>query len=187
MAPHKDYSSHLEYQRAYNAKRASKDKEYRTLRKDHINALRRLRKKRWRMAGKPPTPQRPKRKTYVPPPWYGRENTRRWRAKNPEWAKQNNRKAWLRRRARLAAASIGNEQTILGFVNSVRTKKYVRCYYCQTKTAGKTCHIDHIVPLSKGGRHSIDNLCVSCPGCNLSKHNRLLRDYIKLGQQLLSL
>ena len=34
----------------------------------------------------------------------------------------------------------------------------------------KDYHIDHIMPLSKGGRHTISNLVVSCPTCNLQKN-----------------
>ena len=45
------------------------------------------------------------------------------------------------------------------------------CSYC-----GCDCidnyHIDHIEPLSTGGGHSIDNLTIACPTCNLSKNNK---------------
>lgn len=30
-------------------------------------------------------------------------------------------------------------------------------------------HVDHIIPISKGGLHEISNLCISCPPCNLKK------------------
>jgi 5-methylcytosine-specific restriction endonuclease McrA len=33
-------------------------------------------------------------------------------------------------------------------------------------------HIDHFHPLSKGGKHSIDNLVASCAKCNLSKGSK---------------
>jgi len=31
-------------------------------------------------------------------------------------------------------------------------------------------HIDHVVPISKGGPHSITNVILCCPECNLKKH-----------------
>jgi 5-methylcytosine-specific restriction endonuclease McrA len=34
---------------------------------------------------------------------------------------------------------------------------------------GRVFHIDHVVPLSAGGRHSLDNLVLACAPCNLSK------------------
>ena len=34
-------------------------------------------------------------------------------------------------------------------------------------------HYDHIVPLCRGGSHSMDNMRILCAGCNLRKHTRL--------------
>jgi len=44
------------------------------------------------------------------------------------------------------------------------------CYWCGVSLKGKKVHIDHYVPLSKGGEHTLSNLVVSCASCNLSKH-----------------
>ena len=47
-----------------------------------------------------------------------------------------------------------------------------KCYYCSIEldftTKGKT-HLDHYIPLSKGGTHSISNVVWSCDKCNLQK------------------
>ena len=45
------------------------------------------------------------------------------------------------------------------------------CEYCQTaqETSGAQMHIEHIIPLSKGGRSEEDNLCYSCALCNSFK------------------
>jgi 5-methylcytosine-specific restriction endonuclease McrA len=45
------------------------------------------------------------------------------------------------------------------------------CVYCQKNPHQ---HLDHIIPLSKGGAHSIKNLAPSCAKCNLSKASKLL-------------
>jgi len=45
-----------------------------------------------------------------------------------------------------------------------------KCYYC----GGKYEQIDHIVPLSKGGAHSLDNLAPACAKCNRNKSAKLL-------------
>jgi 5-methylcytosine-specific restriction endonuclease McrA len=33
-------------------------------------------------------------------------------------------------------------------------------------------HADHIVPYSKGGRSTLDNLAITCPLCNLRKRDK---------------
>jgi hypothetical protein len=38
---------------------------------------------------------------------------------------------------------------------------------------GGTFHIEHIVPVSKGGPSDSQNLALACPACNLHKSNRL--------------
>ena len=51
----------------------------------------------------------------------------------------------------------------------------VRCWYCGKPM--QKWHIDHRVPLSRGGSNAPGNLCLACPECNLSKHNKLPTEY----------
>lgn len=50
-----------------------------------------------------------------------------------------------------------------------------RCYLCdEVLEQGRgTIHMDHVVPLSRGGTHTLDNLRPTCPTCNWTKQNRL--------------
>lgn len=43
-----------------------------------------------------------------------------------------------------------------------------RCHYCG-RTWGTRLHKDHMMPISRGGSDSIDNLAPACSACNLSK------------------
>lgn len=43
----------------------------------------------------------------------------------------------------------------------------LRCWYCGK--AMTDYHVDHFIPLAKGGTSSVDNLRLACPACNLSK------------------
>ncbi len=47
------------------------------------------------------------------------------------------------------------------------------CYYCSTSLLNEegqnNYHIDHYVPLSRGGRNEISNLVLACPPCNRRK------------------
>jgi len=45
-----------------------------------------------------------------------------------------------------------------------------KCYWCEKKLSKNKIHMDHYVPLSKGGLHTISNIVLSCPRCNLSKN-----------------
>ena len=51
-----------------------------------------------------------------------------------------------------------------------------KCYYCNCYLQylqHKYVHLDHYIPLSKEGLHSIDNVVWSCARCNLIKSNNL--------------
>jgi len=48
------------------------------------------------------------------------------------------------------------------------------CYNCGSK---ENLSIDHIIPLSRGGSHSIGNLMTLCRTCNSSKGKKLLIEW----------
>jgi hypothetical protein len=50
-----------------------------------------------------------------------------------------------------------------------------RCEYCRLSQAGQeaTFHIDHIMPLAKGGTTTADNLALACVSCSLRKGPRV--------------
>lgn len=58
--------------------------------------------------------------------------------------------------------------------NVVRQRARMRCEYCQTSEAlsGIRCQTDHILPRSRGGATTEDNLCLACAACNGHKHAR---------------
>lgn len=61
-----------------------------------------------------------------------------------------------------------------------------RCYYCRAKFGnGKYAyHIDHVIPLSRGGSNGSDNIVIACPLCNLSKGDKLLHEWLRGGRLL---
>ena len=48
------------------------------------------------------------------------------------------------------------------------------CEYCrsQARFAMQSFSIEHIIPRSRGGEMSLDNLALSCQGCNNHKYNK---------------
>lgn len=50
----------------------------------------------------------------------------------------------------------------------VAKRDRLRCHICKRKIGG-TFHLDHVVPLSKGGAHSYSNVKLAHPHCNVQK------------------
>lgn len=49
-----------------------------------------------------------------------------------------------------------------------------KCQYCQCDLPERGWHLDHVLPLSRGGNHLRSNVVASCAKCNLSKGNKLI-------------
>lgn len=47
------------------------------------------------------------------------------------------------------------------------------CWWCDSPIELETCHIEHRVPISRGGTNWPDNIVLSCIRCNLSKGPKL--------------
>ena len=62
-------------------------------------------------------------------------------------------------------------------METVRQASNGICPYCGKRI--EEGHIDHIIPISKGGTSSPDNLAWVCASCNLSKSNRSLDEFLK--------
>lgn len=103
-----------------------------------------------------------------------RERARRWARENPEKVALRNEK----RLALLTAAGPG--YTDADVLEKLQQQGY-RCTYCGTPlktTRGGKFHVDHFIPISRGGLNSPDNICCACPSCNRSKHDRMPFDFL---------
>jgi 5-methylcytosine-specific restriction endonuclease McrA len=87
-----------------------------------------------------------------------------WRKANPEAA----RAIVTNRRARMRSSNgrHSGDEVIALFV-----KQNGRCTVCK-RSLPKSYHKDHIQPLARGGRNSIDNIQLLCPQCNQCKSDR---------------
>jgi 5-methylcytosine-specific restriction endonuclease McrA len=66
---------------------------------------------------------------------------------------------------KFSAAQLDQRMSVFGY----------KCAYC----GGKFEHMDHVIPLSKGGPHCLANLRPSCAHCNLSKGSKKLSEWKK--------
>jgi|HubBroStandDraft_6_1064221.scaffolds.fasta_scaffold210091_2 hypothetical protein len=55
---------------------------------------------------------------------------------------------------------------------SLLLRDNAECQYCGTAVSGRDATIDHVVPASKGGRRTWENLCIACARCNHRKANK---------------
>lgn len=94
-----------------------------------------------------------------------------WREANPERQRMHARLGSRRRRAALKGAGI------YLITNRDLDRLLARhggcCAYCQALAT----EFDHVVPVSRGGHHSIGNLLPVCGTCNRSKNFRLLVEW----------
>lgn len=58
-----------------------------------------------------------------------------------------------------------------------------KCQYCGRSAPDVILEIDHIVPVSQGGKNELLNLITSCRDCNRGKSNKLLSDTSTIDRQ----
>jgi len=104
------------------------------------------------------------------------ESVRKWRARNLEKVRVISRQ----RRARVLRAE-GTHTA--DDVQAQYVRQRGKCYYCGVKV-GDIYHVDHVVPLSRGGTNWPENLVIACPACNSSKQDKLPHEWSQGGRLL---
>lgn len=97
---------------------------------------------------------------------------RQYREQNPEKEKAKSQ----RRRAR--------EQNAAGVhtaadIRECYMEQAGRCAYCGMPVYDDY-HVDHIIPLARGGTNWPENICIACPNCNLEKGDKTLAEWFSL-------
>lgn len=68
-----------------------------------------------------------------------------------------------------------------------KVEKHFKCYYCGNRFQTIEMHVDHIIAITKGGKHEVGNLCRSCPTCNIRKRNNPVGSVVVNGQRFLNI
>lgn len=88
---------------------------------------------------------------------YSRLNSEKRRASNHNY------------RARILGAK--GEHSREDILAQAKSQNYF-CWWCE-KRLRRYWHVDHRIPLSKGGSNSAGNICITCPTCNLKKGDKM--------------
>jgi len=100
--------------------------------------------------------------------WKTRENSL---SKHREWTAKNLPiKALIERRRRAVAASADGDHCVSDILN-IFTNQNGLCAMCFSDVSLEY-HVDHIIPLSKGGSNWPENLQILCPSCNCKKGSK---------------
>jgi uncharacterized protein (DUF433 family) len=91
------------------------------------------------------------------------------------WAKE-----WYTNRSRRKRLHTASYQRIR---TNILKRQKGRCYYCGKKIVG-TFHVDHAIPLSRGGSNAPENLVAACIKCNLQKGAKLPHEWPEGGRLL---
>ena len=98
-----------------------------------------------------------------------RELVRRWEQSNPEETRRRKRDRQLTRLARQRAVF---DEVVEAWIVYERDRGI--CGICKEPVHENAFHIDHIIPLALGGRHSYANVQLAHPLCNVAKGARII-------------
>lgn len=127
------------------------------------------------------------------------ERYRIWAAANREHRNAYNRKYHAKQRAKTKADErawyVGNTEEINTATRNRRARAFKaegihtaddvrrqhkaqrgKCYYCGVKV-GKMYHVDHVIPLSRGGSNGPENIVIACQFCNTSKQSKMPHEW----------
>jgi len=111
--------------------------------------------------------------------------SRAWKARNRQrvtaytaaWYERNPaaRRAYeaVRRAAKMSAGGTHTREDIA----AQHRRQRGRCYWCG-ESVGGTYHVDHVIPLSRGGSNGPENIVISCPTCNMMKGAKMPSEFV---------
>lgn len=93
-----------------------------------------------------------------------RERIKRWQKENIDYFRAKNNE----RRARLKGASGSHTRKD---VEKILNLQRFLCANCRSSVMDGY-HVDHVIPISKGGSNGPENLQILCPPCNIRKRDK---------------
>lgn len=117
------------------------------------------------------------------------------RARCSAWQKANPDKVALHRKSdyqkhedrfrrndlkrKMRARETGMDPKDIARAQELLTRHGNACAYCEGSVEGKrNRHIDHVIPISRGGSDTLDNIVVACAPCNRNKSDRMPLEWL---------
>lgn len=98
-----------------------------------------------------------------------------WVAAHPDEARYHNQLRRARKKGNGGRLSKGITKTLM-------LLQHGKCAYCSADlNLGK--HLDHKLPISRGGLHVDENVHLTCPLCNMRKHNKTHEEFMETQQK----
>jgi 5-methylcytosine-specific restriction endonuclease McrA len=112
---------------------------------------------------------------------------KKWREDNPDrsalsaaqWAAGNRDRRVINEQRRRAKKIHSNGDLGPDSIKRLLVLQKGKCVVCLTDLKKTKHHLDHIMPLSKGGEHSMRNVQLLCPRCNLTKSAKHPVDFMQ--------
>jgi len=98
----------------------------------------------------------------------------RWRYRSdPAFREKEIARRWATKEAQAHRATIG-DGSLTSRVLRAMFAAANECLYCGGRMTSSVKTLDHVIPRSRGGAHSIENVVVCCRSCNCAKKTRTL-------------
>lgn len=115
-----------------------------------------------------------------------KKKDKEWREKNKGAARNYRKKYKLKNKEKIVYEDNKRrkiKQSVTFYISPKEVNRISNspCFICGSK---ENIHVDHIIPIARGGRHSIGNLQPLCSYHNLRKGKMLMKEYmVKLSKE----
>lgn len=112
---------------------------------------------------------------------YNQANKEKIRTRNKEYYESHKEDFVFKARERKKKIKETKDGTITKeSLNIMYETQLHKCAYCNSNLDELGKHLDHILPLVKGGIHTLSNVHWVCPRCNLSKNDKTEEEWFDI-------
>lgn len=100
----------------------------------------------------------------------------KWRKENKDKVKHHNQS---RRKHHRIAGKLPIKRVQMVYEDNIKQYGALTCYLCLKSIPFGGDHLEHKIPVSRGGTNEYENLGVACSFCNMSKCDKTYEEYVK--------